>query len=1014
MAGIHTSNITSAANNGDVTIDPNGTGKTKIKSVDSTNPGQTPVCTTSDGTLIRMDLDSLTDIGDLAEGDEDWMLIQDASDSKKLKKIAVSEVLGGGGGGIVTPDPGDITASPPFLGGSGTENDPFIITPAICPDRGGEIFSAQRCTVTGDPGQLVLFDDISTGPAAGKFEQPPGAISSSTYSWNFRYLDTPTTISGQGQVYRGTINLGNVWFQWDVTQISNATNFDKYGKSAPNASPEYVDVSGDALTGTMATSWQDNPSTRIQPTSHGGVNVDNAIVFSVNGGAVDTNPKNITTGNTLAVSFIKASVDGASEGQTIGGALTDNAGFLQYFKMTKDITPSAFTIPTENGVELIELFSDVITPSGYNAECAVTISGSNFSSAQVSIGGGAYAASGNIGPGKTLRLKVVPAAGITTQSLTINVGNTSATWTVTVSSGTVPDINIISPADQSTVSTNSQVFQTSGFNMPGKTHLNTDWETFESGLTAPKMGPIAPSPTEEEAPSMDKFSKQTPWGEGNQAGAIFPIGLGQGKAAVALKTGTAAGINAIKTYPDPEWNLINPHGGDINGVPRPYAGPTAFYRGYWFQAISTPPYDIIMSESPENLTSGAYGDSTMLNGYEVTINNRFEHLEFIEYRDTTLPDRPIDPSKFWVLGTSRDSIYAFSIDTTVDLPIQPIVGEIISTSTPLARPFTQVFRSPGSEEVFGINSDGLYRIDPNELPDTVTSNLVQSWQNNSWANLGGCVSTTSTSSGFAIMVFTGEQGSGSFPSEVQLYDPSAGPGSGWLYKSNVSGVTALNGASSNLGGWQNSCAFSNGYVGLIGYQKLTYAYLGDIQARLKNGQDIDGTIMFQTKDILTSGLTSVIGDDIGFSTGEGGRIFTNSAGSTKIPLASKTNMNYCDISDVVHQVGGSNDAIIGRILEKNESANPPYIVVTGPPHKWEVGSYIEIEGRGATSPSPTPSGDVPGPEYTLTNQALASSDLINHTVSSLEGGKAYYTHAKHRGNDNTETNWSDWNTISNT
>ena len=92
MAGIHTSNITSAANNGDVTIDPNGAGQTKIKSIDSTNPGATPVATASDGTVQRLDINALQELAEADLDDDDLVMVQDISDGGAIKKIKKSKV----------------------------------------------------------------------------------------------------------------------------------------------------------------------------------------------------------------------------------------------------------------------------------------------------------------------------------------------------------------------------------------------------------------------------------------------------------------------------------------------------------------------------------------------------------------------------------------------------------------------------------------------------------------------------------------------------------------------------------------------------------------------------------------------------------------------------------------------------------------------------------------------------------------------------------------------------------
>ena len=60
MAGIQTSKITTAAAD-DLVLDPAAGKQVQVKSVDATNPGETPVSVGTDGTVKRLDVSSLTE-----------------------------------------------------------------------------------------------------------------------------------------------------------------------------------------------------------------------------------------------------------------------------------------------------------------------------------------------------------------------------------------------------------------------------------------------------------------------------------------------------------------------------------------------------------------------------------------------------------------------------------------------------------------------------------------------------------------------------------------------------------------------------------------------------------------------------------------------------------------------------------------------------------------------------------------------------------------------------------------
>ena len=119
------------------------------------------------------------------------------------------------------PAPSQISAVPAFDSGTGTEGDPFVITPATVADAGGKASSAQIITLTGaDPADTVKFLPMTsiTG-VTPKFTQPVWLVDAAG-QWTGQLLyDDALGQDVAAGTYTATIRLGNnVWFQWAVTQ----------------------------------------------------------------------------------------------------------------------------------------------------------------------------------------------------------------------------------------------------------------------------------------------------------------------------------------------------------------------------------------------------------------------------------------------------------------------------------------------------------------------------------------------------------------------------------------------------------------------------------------------------------------------------------------------------------------------------------------------------------------------------------------------------------------------------
>lgn len=127
------------------------------------------------------------------------------------------------------PTPSDVTASPAFVSGAGTQADPFVITNGASPFAGGTLNSAQQITIAnGTPGDLVIFTDNSTVVSDRFKGQEVGTIDGAgNYTFKLNYTDTPNTTTNN-TTYVGSLQVGSVHFQWtvvqsDLTQLTQAT-----------------------------------------------------------------------------------------------------------------------------------------------------------------------------------------------------------------------------------------------------------------------------------------------------------------------------------------------------------------------------------------------------------------------------------------------------------------------------------------------------------------------------------------------------------------------------------------------------------------------------------------------------------------------------------------------------------------------------------------------------------------------------------------------------------------------
>ena len=132
----------------------------------------------------------------------------------------------------IDPAPGDWTTAPAFVGGTGTQSDPFIITPSTVTTVGGTAQSAQQLSLTGlKVGAIINWTDHSVG-AGTRFQQTNGIVpASGNVSFKLAYSDTPNSTASTP--YTGDLQLGTTYFRWVVTQ--QATGVTTPTISSPSA-----------------------------------------------------------------------------------------------------------------------------------------------------------------------------------------------------------------------------------------------------------------------------------------------------------------------------------------------------------------------------------------------------------------------------------------------------------------------------------------------------------------------------------------------------------------------------------------------------------------------------------------------------------------------------------------------------------------------------------------------------------------------------------------------------------
>ena len=127
------------------------------------------------------------------------------------------------------PAPGDVTASPAFVSGTGTQSDPYVITNGAAAFSGGTLESSQEITLNATAGDIVVLTDNSGSGSGTRFaNQDVGIVNSAgKFTFKLKYSDSPGTTTNN-TTYTGDLQIGTTYFSWVVvqsnfTQLSEAT-----------------------------------------------------------------------------------------------------------------------------------------------------------------------------------------------------------------------------------------------------------------------------------------------------------------------------------------------------------------------------------------------------------------------------------------------------------------------------------------------------------------------------------------------------------------------------------------------------------------------------------------------------------------------------------------------------------------------------------------------------------------------------------------------------------------------
>jgi hypothetical protein len=372
-------------------------------------------------------------------------------------------------------EPANTTSVPPFVGGTGSESDPFILS-SVSLSSGDQNVTLATITITDlGPNQSVPFQDLNSVTNAGRF-----GVNNTTADSNgdlvsvIKYSDNPTTISATN--YAGQLKFGNssVFINSEAfvsealgggTIINNPDGTGNGTNIWNGSDGSALTASGDLLLSTDGVSFSVS------------ISVDNGDIFYIKWAG---DPGSGT------------GIDGA-HGTTISGSITDNNSGKKTLYLTID---KEATFEFQVGVDSDQALSSVstsnpITLSDINSYVYPYGSNTGGSSPMYSKNGGSYLAlpTSNAGDavhyameGDVIDLRHTNASTINTESTTtLNMASDSATYTTTTANlfPTVATPSITAPAtDGETGISVTPTFTSSAFAMAYGTdsHQATSWE----------------------------------------------------------------------------------------------------------------------------------------------------------------------------------------------------------------------------------------------------------------------------------------------------------------------------------------------------------------------------------------------------------------------------------------------------------------------------------------------------------------------------------------------------------
>jgi len=210
----------------------------------------------------------------------------------------------------------------------------------------------------------------------------------------------------------------------------------------PNLPPTLA-AGPSTIPGTASGTWADG-TTSLTSTS--------CIEFKVGAGSFNQGPTTVNNSDVVTVQYVTSpGCSGAASGTTITGTLTNGTNTNNY-SLTLDRNPDTFTISSQTGqAQSSTATSGSVTLAGTNSPAYITYTAGNpntLTNIQVSVNSGAYVPVPTSGtsvsapPGASLQFQGdVGASATTVYTATINVGTTTASWSVTTSSGATPTIS---------------------------------------------------------------------------------------------------------------------------------------------------------------------------------------------------------------------------------------------------------------------------------------------------------------------------------------------------------------------------------------------------------------------------------------------------------------------------------------------------------------------------------------------------------------------------------------------